>query len=180
MHSCQLDLPVICSFCVWNMQVIGKVAHPGGERLIGTFAGGTLGVFTYKIGRMFWHADTRSDGVGPATSPFVQPHPPFCSPALDAPDPTVMPSCAQAILSIAAALVAFSSIVLGKALNLAYSAKLYAIAFLIVTFGAVDEETTDTSVFLLASMRVLGIASGVLLSEVAAVLLFPRSATQVS
>ena len=44
----------------------------------------------------------------------------------------------------------------------------------------VDEETTDTSVLLLASMRVLGIASGVLLSEVAAVLIFPRSATQVS
>lgn len=88
--------------------------------------------------------------------------------------------CAQVILSAAAAAVAFSSIVLGKALNLAYSAKLYAIAFLIVTFGAVDEETTDTSVFLLASMRVLGIASGVLLSEVAAVLIFPRSATQAS
>ena len=84
--------------------------------------------------------------------------------------------CAQVILSAAAAAVAFSSIVLGKALNLAYSAKLYAI----VTFGAVDEETTDTSVFLLASMRVLGIASGVLLSEVAAVLIFPRSATQAS
>ena len=50
----------------------------------------------------------------------------------------------QIILSVAAALVAFSSIVLGKFLNLAYSAKLYAIAFLIVTFGAVDEETTDT------------------------------------
>lgn len=74
--------------------------------------------------------------------------------------------------------MAFSSVTLGKALNLAYSAKLYAIAFLIVTFGAVDEETTDTSVFLLAAMRVLGIASGVLLSEVAAVLIFPKSATQ--
>ena len=46
-------------------------------------------------------------------------------------------------------------------------------------YRPVDEETTDTSVFLLASMRVLGIASGVLLSEVAAVLIFPRSATQV-
>ena len=44
--------------------------------------------------------------------------------------------CSQVILSIAAGVVAFSSIVLGKALNLAYSAKLYAIAFLIVTFGA--------------------------------------------
>ena len=86
----------------------------------------------------------------------------------------------QIILSVAAAAVAFSSIVLGKALKLVYSAKLYAIAFLIVTFGAVDEETTDTSVFLLASMRVLGIASGVLLSEIAAVLIFPRSATQAS
>lgn len=60
--------------------------------------------------------------------------------------------CLQVILSLAATLVAFSSVVLGKKLNLAYSAKLYGIAFLIVTFGAVDEETTGTSVFLLASM----------------------------
>ncbi|CAL8462165.1 g1696 [Coccomyxa elongata] len=81
-------------------------------------------------------------------------------------------------LSIAAAMVAFSGIVVGKALNLAYSAKLYAIAFLIVTFGAVDEESTDTSVFLLAAMRVTGIASGVLLTELYAVLIFPKSATQ--
>ncbi|BDA46028.1 hypothetical protein COCOBI_08-1200 [Coccomyxa sp. Obi] len=81
-------------------------------------------------------------------------------------------------LSIAAAMVAFSGIVIGKALNLAYSAKLYSIAFLIVTFGAVDEESTDTSVFLLAAMRVTGIASGVLLSELYAVLVFPKSATQ--
>jgi hypothetical protein len=86
--------------------------------------------------------------------------------------------CAQIILSVCAALVAFSSITLGKALNLAYSAKLYAIAFIIVTFGAVDEETTDTSVLLLAAMRVLGIASGVLLSEFFAVIIFPKSATQ--
>jgi hypothetical protein len=50
--------------------------------------------------------------------------------------------CAQVILSIAAGLVAFSSIVLGKALNLAYSAKLYAIAFLIVTFGAGETMST--------------------------------------
>ncbi|EIE24279.1 hypothetical protein COCSUDRAFT_41535 [Coccomyxa subellipsoidea C-169] len=81
-------------------------------------------------------------------------------------------------LSVAAALVAFSGIVLGKAFNLAYSAKLYAIAFLIVTFGAVDEQSTDTSVFLLGAMRVTGIASGVLLSELYAVLIFPKSATQ--
>lgn len=84
----------------------------------------------------------------------------------------------QITLSIAAALVAFSGIVLGKKLNLAYSAKLYSIAFLIVTFGAVDEQSTDTSVFLLAAMRVTGIASGVLLSELYAVLIFPKSATQ--
>ena len=58
----------------------------------------------------------------------------------------------QVTLSLAATLVAYSSVVLGKKLNLAYSAKLYGIAFLIVTFGAVDEETTGTSVFLLASM----------------------------
>lgn len=58
----------------------------------------------------------------------------------------------QVTLSLAATLVAFSSVVLGKKLNLAYSAKLYGIAFIIVTFGAVDEETTGTSVFLLASM----------------------------
>ena len=58
----------------------------------------------------------------------------------------------QVTLSLAATVVAFSSVVLGKKLNLAYSAKLYGIAFLIVTFGAVDEETTGTSVFLLASM----------------------------
>ena len=58
----------------------------------------------------------------------------------------------QVTLSLAATIVAFSSVVLGKKLNLAYSAKLYGIAFLIVTFGAVDEETTGTSVFLLASM----------------------------
>ena len=42
---------------------------------------------------------------------------------------------AQIMLSIAAAVVATSSVVLGKKLGLAYSAKLYAIAFLIVTFG---------------------------------------------
>ena len=58
----------------------------------------------------------------------------------------------QVTLSLAATLVAYSSVVLGKKLNMAYSAKLYGIAFLIVTFGAVDEETTGTSVFLLASM----------------------------
>ena len=58
----------------------------------------------------------------------------------------------QVTLSLAATIVAFSSVVLGKKLNLAYSAKLYGIAFLIVTFGAVDEETTGTSIFLLASM----------------------------
>jgi hypothetical protein len=84
----------------------------------------------------------------------------------------------QITLSVAAAIVAFSGIVLGKAFNLAYSAKLYAIAFLIVTFGAVDEESTDTSVLLLGAMRVTGIASGVLLSELYAVLIFPKSATQ--
>ncbi|CAL5227833.1 g10862 [Coccomyxa viridis] len=81
-------------------------------------------------------------------------------------------------LSLAATLVAYSSVVLGKKLNLAYSAKLYGIAFLIVTFGAVDEETTGTSVFLLASMRVLGIACGVIILELTAILVYPRSATQ--
>ena len=63
-----------------------------------------------------------------------------------------MSSGLQVTLSLAATLVAFSSVVLGKKLNLAYSAKLYGIAFIIVTFGAVDEETTGTSIFLLASM----------------------------
>ena len=47
----------------------------------------------------------------------------------------------QVTLSLASTLVAFSSVVLGKKLNLAYSAKLYGIAFIIVTFGAVVEET---------------------------------------
>ncbi len=101
--------------------------------------------------------------------------------ALPLPAPSPRADCCvrmQITLSVAAALVAFSGIVLGKAFNLAYSAKLYAIAFLIVTFGAVDEQSTDTSVFLLGAMRVTGIASGVLLSELYAVLIFPKSATQ--
>ena len=44
-------------------QVIGKVAQTGAERIIGTLVGGTLGFITYKVGRLYWDPDTRSDGV---------------------------------------------------------------------------------------------------------------------
>ena len=44
-------------------QVIGKVAQTGAERIIGTVTGGTLGFLTYKVGRLYWDPDTRSDGV---------------------------------------------------------------------------------------------------------------------
>ena len=125
------------------------------------------------IGRTFWSPDTRSDGVSmhapclfhsmklaPSTCPqgilnfkmqkdvcHCRAHSPIGT--AKAPEWAVH---LQVTLSLAATVVAFSSVVLGKKLNLAYSAKLYGIAFLIVTFGAVDEETTGTSIFLLASM----------------------------
>ena len=45
------------------MQVIGKVAQTGAERILGTFVGGSLGFLTYIVGRTFWDPDTRSDGA---------------------------------------------------------------------------------------------------------------------
>ena len=46
------------------LQVIGKVAQTGAERILGTFVGGSLGFLTYIVGRTFWDPDTRSDGAG--------------------------------------------------------------------------------------------------------------------
>ena len=45
------------------LQVIGKVAQTGAERILGTFVGGSLGFLTYIVGRTFWDPDTRSDGA---------------------------------------------------------------------------------------------------------------------
>lgn len=54
------------------MQVIGKVAQTGAERILGTFVGGSLGFLTYVVGRTFWDPDTRSDGARLlALSPFI-------------------------------------------------------------------------------------------------------------
>ena len=51
------------------LQVIGKVAQTGAERILGTFVGGSLGFLTYIVGRTFWTPDTRSDGVSPSCTP---------------------------------------------------------------------------------------------------------------
>ena len=51
------------------MQVIGKVAQTGAERILGTFVGGSLGFLTYIVGRTFWSPDTRSDGVNMRCAP---------------------------------------------------------------------------------------------------------------
>ncbi len=51
------------------LQVIGKVAQTGAERILGTFVGGSLGFLTYIIGRTFWTPDTRSDGVNLSCTP---------------------------------------------------------------------------------------------------------------
>ena len=63
--------------------------------------------------------------------------------------------CLQVILSLAAALVAGSSVLLGKALKAENSAKLYALTFLLVTFGA-SELDSGKGAFVLAMTRITG------------------------
>ena len=59
-----VKLPWACALYLASvMQVIGKVAQTGAERILGTFVGGSLGFLTYIVGRTFWSPDTRSDGV---------------------------------------------------------------------------------------------------------------------
>ena len=62
----------------------------------------------------------------------------------------------QLILSLAAAFVAGSSVLLGKALKAENSAKLYALTFLLVTFGASDLDS-GKGAFVLAMTRITGI-----------------------
>ena len=54
-----------------QLQVIGKVAQTGAERILGTFVGGSLGFLTYIVGRTFWDPDTRSDGASLLAQPFT-------------------------------------------------------------------------------------------------------------
>ena len=62
----------------------------------------------------------------------------------------------QLILSAAAAIVAGSSVLIGKALKAENSAKLYALTFLLVTFGASDLDS-GKGAFVLAMTRITGI-----------------------
>ena len=62
----------------------------------------------------------------------------------------------QLILSAAAAFVAGSSVLIGKALKAENSAKLYALTFLLVTFGASDLDS-GKGAFVLAMTRITGI-----------------------
>ena len=59
-HNCKSDEILMQR----ALQVIGKVAQTGAERILGTFVGGSLGFLTYIVGRTFWDPDTRSDGAG--------------------------------------------------------------------------------------------------------------------
>ncbi|KAK9806935.1 hypothetical protein WJX72_007993 [[Myrmecia] bisecta] len=78
------------------------------------------------------------------------------------------------VLSVAAFLVAASHVVIGYKLSLENSTKLYALTFLLVTFGSHDPEGALT----LTITRISGIVSGVVLSLITAVLIFPKSATE--
>lgn len=79
-------------------------------------------------------------------------------------------------LSILAAMAAFLGVWAGAKLKLDYSAKLFTLTFLLVTFGAVKQDNA----LLVMMTRICGICGGVLLSMMASVFIFPRSASQES
>ena len=70
-------------------------------------------------------------------------------------------------------LVASGAVLLGWALGLDYSAKLFVMTFLLVIMGA--EQRSDA--FLVALTRISGIVLGVLLSLALSVCVFPKSAS---
>mmetsp|Transcript_8270 Transcript_8270/g.24700 ORF Transcript_8270/g.24700 Transcript_8270/m.24700 type:complete len:646 (-) Transcript_8270:2468-4405(-) len=78
------------------------------------------------------------------------------------------------VLSLLAFTAAFFGVWAGSKLKLDYSAKLFTMTFLLVTFGA----TQDHSGLLIMVTRISGICGGVLLSLLASIVIFPRSASQ--
>ncbi|KAK9809523.1 hypothetical protein WJX73_008638 [Symbiochloris irregularis] len=80
------------------------------------------------------------------------------------------------ILSLAAAAVAATGVLVGKRFKLDNSAKLFTLTFLLVTFGSSDLNSGQGALVLTIT-RIAGICSGVILSEIMAVIVFPRSAT---
>lgn len=77
------------------------------------------------------------------------------------------------LLAAAAAAASFFSVLVGKRLNLDLSARLFVIAFVIVSFNALQGKDP----FQVAVTRIAGIVSGVLTMVVMSVLILPKSAS---
>lgn len=78
----------------------------------------------------------------------------------------------EVFLVIAASVVGFVSVLVGRALNLDYSAKLYVMTFVLVVMAA--EHSSEAAI--VAATRISGICFGVLCSVVLSVIIFPKSA----
>ena len=135
---------------VVSAPVIGKVAQVGIERVLGTVIGGWTGYAVYMLGSRFWNETT--DGEVPCPPNAHRIFQQCVRHPLILPISTIQccigsnigaKLCAGIVLSVGAAAVAYISCEAAQRLKLADRAKLFALTFLLVTFGAQDGISTS-------------------------------------